>query len=168
MLDFILMLLVEQKKLVDAIVTEGQQVSKIAVRASFDSWNSAGRAVAAVTSPQRYAWLKSSGLPPETKAKVKVLPLEEESLFRTRTGKILEKSKETRCSAISLGIYQPPERRPGVFRYQRQHSFLSAFPTQRRHYYQLQYRQQSQQRRINFKPSFKGKPNIFGNYNMKS
>lgn len=81
-------------------------MSKQSLRIAFDSLDSAAKRVVSAITIRRHAWLKSSGLPPKTRAHVEDLPFGGNYLSTTKTDdNIFENMKDAKLTAKSLGVY---------------------------------------------------------------
>ncbi|XP_054846821.1 uncharacterized protein LOC129337273 isoform X1 [Eublepharis macularius] len=123
----------DRRHLVKALQAEAMKLSKQQMTAGKDAADSAARAMATSVVLRRHAWLRSTALPPEKKAKVEDFPFEGPQLFSEKTDESLSLMKKNQQTAKSLGVAPSAQPSGPRYRYGRFRSYQTPYqPYQQR------------------------------------
>ena len=86
------------------IIVDGQCAAQQVIQAGLDTADSVARSRGTSVSMRRKAWLRGSGFSPDVQTTLLDLPFDGTRLFGAKTNAALERFKDSRATAKSLGL----------------------------------------------------------------
>ena len=92
------------RKTLEQCVKEGIDTSKFTIRCSLNTADCVGRAMASSVALRRHAWLRTTGFSGDVQANLVDMPFDGAHFFGEKADYALERFKESRATAKSLGL----------------------------------------------------------------
>ncbi|KAJ1198716.1 hypothetical protein NDU88_002555 [Pleurodeles waltl] len=88
-------------------VKDGRDAAKFTIRCGLDTTDSLGRAISSSVALRRHAWLRSTGFSGDVQPNLMDMPFDGSRLFGEKADSALERFKDSRATARSLGLSAP-------------------------------------------------------------
>ncbi|KAJ1135527.1 hypothetical protein NDU88_001966 [Pleurodeles waltl] len=97
----------EVRKSFGALFLDAQAAAQQIIQSGLDTTDSIARAMGTSVAMRRHAWLRSSGFSSDVQSTLMDLPFDGEKLFGDKADSALERFKDCRATAKSLGLQAP-------------------------------------------------------------
>ena len=121
----------ERKNLARAFHQEAVRLSHLQLTTTQHGTDCAAKAMVSGVAMRRHAWLRSAGLPVESRSRIEDLPFDGEGLFNAETDSTMDTVQKAKATARKMGLGQPQQ--PSSFRQRRwaRPQFQPRLPTDR-------------------------------------